>query len=200
MWIAGVFDAYIYSGNDREDESFLQIARPILVGIAMFLSFIILLLAMFLENHEYKGVKPYSEALGTDTGFYDVPANSVEPDVSKGTVEGQLGQPYPDSSGQTAAESESLLNQPDIKEGIDSENYISIQVGAFSTQNEADKLSRRLSDKGYSVEIVSPANSDTQKLYKVRVGKFQREDNALRIAQILSKNEKVPTILFIVTE
>jgi len=201
MWIAGTLDAYIYSKDTEEDESPLQLVRPILVGTAITLFFIVLGLSIMLQplpKHERSELSQVSVTPNKDP--YAAPSNHTDTVVSEGVAGEQPDQQYPDTPVQKVVEPDSSLIQPNVEEGADSNAYISIQVGAFSIQDEAERLAESLRKKGYSVEVVVLVASDTQKLYKVRVGKFQSEGDALRIAQILSKNEGVPTILVPVTE
>ncbi len=75
-------------------------------------------------------------------------------------------------------------------------NYYTIQVGAFSSKAEAEKLKRRLKKKGYTVFINTSKRGKI--LYRVRVGRFLKRSDAEAAALKLSINEKLKT--FIVTQ
>jgi TolA-binding protein len=70
--------------------------------------------------------------------------------------------------------------------------YYTIQVGAFSNQENADRLAEQLREKGYSVIVVHPV-SNKSKLHKVRVGHFSTRRSALEAAKALGENENLPT-------
>lgn len=58
-------------------------------------------------------------------------------------------------------------------------DFFTIQVGAFSTEKNAESISQELRAK-YQVYIVKDSNADSP-LYKVRVGKFHERDKAEKI-------------------
>jgi cell division septation protein DedD len=70
--------------------------------------------------------------------------------------------------------------------------YFSIQVGAFSSKRNAEKLADRLRGKGYSVYIIV-SSSDKKTLHKVRVGKFKNRNSAWKTERKLKRKEKLPT-------
>ena len=75
-------------------------------------------------------------------------------------------------------------------------NYYTIQVGAFSSKSDAEKVKRRLQKKGYTVFINTSKRGKI--LYRVRVGRFLKRSDAEAAALKISINEKLKT--FIVTE
>ncbi|NOX21418.1 MAG: SPOR domain-containing protein [Nitrospirae bacterium] len=75
-------------------------------------------------------------------------------------------------------------------------NYYTIQVGAFSSKAEAEKLKNRLKKKGYTVFINTLKKGKI--LYRVRVGRFIKRSDAEAAALKISINEKLKT--FIVTQ
>lgn len=86
---------------------------------------------------------------------------------------------------------ETPAKSPSIQTG----SYFSIQVGAFSSKSNADKLARQLRVKGYNnVAVLNPSPGE-KKLYKVMVGKFKSQEDALKIARILSEKEKLRVVI-----
>jgi hypothetical protein len=67
---------------------------------------------------------------------------------------------------------------------------IAVQVGAFGTRGEAEKLAKRLSGKGYAAYIVSPEGGGPS-VFKVRVGNYQSADEADRVKTRLTREEKL---------
>ena len=199
IWIVGMLDAYIYMDNIDEEESSLQLARPILVGAVISISFIMLGAFMIRDRPENKIIAISSEFAVSNVDINpDLPNTDIL--VSKRETSEQVDQQYSDIPVQQVFESENPLIQPNIERDANSKTYISIQVGAFANQSEANSLADRLKKKGYSVNVLFPEPNESLKLYKVRVGKFQKEANALRIAQILNRDEEIPTLLVSITE
>lgn len=66
--------------------------------------------------------------------------------------------------------------------------YFTIQVGAFSQQNRADKLCSKLKQKGYDA-FISPVTKDKKAYYRVRVGRFNSKEEAEAVAKKLKKED-----------
>ena len=64
-----------------------------------------------------------------------------------------------------------------------------VQIAALNVRSEADAIVRRLSSKGYSAYVISPA-SGTPTVYRVRVGKFPTRHEAESVAAKLQKEEQ----------
>jgi cell division septation protein DedD len=64
-----------------------------------------------------------------------------------------------------------------------------VQIAALNVRSEADAIARRLSSKGYSAYVLSPADG-TPAVYRVRVGKFPTRREAENIAAKLQKEEQ----------
>jgi DedD protein len=64
-----------------------------------------------------------------------------------------------------------------------------VQIAALNVRSEADAIAKRLSSKGYSAYVMSPANG-TPSVYRVRVGKFPTRREAESIAARLQKEEQ----------
>jgi outer membrane protein assembly factor BamD (BamD/ComL family) len=77
-----------------------------------------------------------------------------------------------------ADEAKGLLNEKG--------DYFSIQVGAFSKKENAQRLSKQLNKKGYDARIEKTYNDDRQ-IYSVKVGNFNTEQEAERISAKLKK-------------
>ena len=64
-----------------------------------------------------------------------------------------------------------------------------VQIAALNVRSEADAIAKRLSSKGYSAYVISPANG-TPAVYRVRVGKFTTRREAETVAAKLQKEEQ----------
>jgi cell division septation protein DedD len=64
-----------------------------------------------------------------------------------------------------------------------------LQVTALRERGEAEAIAKRLSSKGYTAYVVTPANG-TSSVYRVRIGKFKTRREAEAIATRLQKEEQ----------
>ena len=64
-----------------------------------------------------------------------------------------------------------------------------VQIAALNERNEAEAIAKRLSSKGYSAYVLSPA-SGTPAVYRVRVGKFPTRREADAMAARLKREEQ----------
>jgi cell division septation protein DedD len=64
-----------------------------------------------------------------------------------------------------------------------------VQIAALNVRSEADAIARRLSSKGYTAYVLSPANG-TPAVYRVRIGKFPTRREAESMAARLQKEEQ----------
>jgi DedD protein len=64
-----------------------------------------------------------------------------------------------------------------------------VQIAALNVRSEAEAIAKRLSSKGYSAYVMSPANG-TPSVYRVRVGKFPTRREAESVAAKLQKEEQ----------
>jgi cell division protein FtsN len=64
-----------------------------------------------------------------------------------------------------------------------------VQIAALNVRSEADAIAKRLTSKGYSAYVVTPANG-TPTVFRVRVGKFSTRREAETVAAKLQKEEQ----------
>ena len=90
-------------------------------------------------------------------------------------------------------QSKAAETTPNVSTPTKTAPYFTIQIGAFSSKRNADRLASKLRKKGYSVSVIPPKSGS--RLYKVTVGKFSTKGRALEWAQGFGKNEKLDTKL-----
>lgn len=89
---------------------------------------------------------------------------------------------------QQAASTSGSLGTSQASEILNKEEfYFSAQVGAFSTESNANKLASELKNRGYDAFVVK-ASMDGKILNKVRVGKFSAKAEAEEKAQKLRQD------------
>jgi tetratricopeptide (TPR) repeat protein len=71
-----------------------------------------------------------------------------------------------------------------------------VQVGAFTKPEYADKLLKRLRKKGYNAYLLS-AKSGAEMFHQVRVGNYSSRSLAETIAAKLAKQESLPTLVLV---
>ena len=78
--------------------------------------------------------------------------------------------------------------QPRSALKVPSGSLVSLQVGAFSSSSDADKVARTLRSKGYSVSLVSPGDGGGDKLFRIHVGPFTHLEEATKVKTQLQKD------------
>lgn len=71
----------------------------------------------------------------------------------------------------------------------------SLQIGAYTAKKNADSISEELTLKGYDVFILRSSNADGTFLYRVLVGEFDTQVEALRQSAILQK-EGIRSVIY----
>ena len=64
-----------------------------------------------------------------------------------------------------------------------------VQIAALNVRSEADAIAKRLSSKGYTAYVMTPANG-TPSVFRVRVGKFNTRREAESVAARLQKEDQ----------
>jgi len=77
--------------------------------------------------------------------------------------------------------------EPEVKVIVESETVsnkkvYTVQVGAFSKEESAQNLAKKIRDKGYQTYVIKGKT-----LYKVQVGEFKTLDEAKAISEKLKK-------------
>ena len=70
-----------------------------------------------------------------------------------------------------------------------SQNVYWIQVGAYSSQQNANTLAEEYKGKGYNTRVVEPSSSDRRKLYRVRLGGYPTRELAEKDRDELARQE-----------
>jgi cell division septation protein DedD len=69
------------------------------------------------------------------------------------------------------------------------QNVYWIQVGAYSSQQNATALVEEYKGKGYNAIVVEPSSTDRRKLYRVRLGGYATREQALQARDELARQE-----------
>ncbi|MFO7807644.1 MAG: SPOR domain-containing protein [Candidatus Moraniibacteriota bacterium] len=70
------------------------------------------------------------------------------------------------------------------------QNHFWIQVGAFSSQQNANAMAEEYKSKGYDAVVLAPSPTDRTKLYRVRLGGYPSREEAERARDNLAQQEK----------
>ncbi len=65
-----------------------------------------------------------------------------------------------------------------------------IQVGAFSSQQNANAIAEEYKNKGYNAVVLAPSSSDRSKLYRVRLGGYVSREEAETARDKLARQEQ----------
>jgi len=101
-------------------------------------------------------------------------------------------------AGEDKVQGEKIEAKPTIKPKLEpskpapssqSQNAYWIQVGAYSSRQNADNLAEEYKGKGYNTMVIEPSSSSTRKLYRVRLGGYSTRDQAEKARDELAKQE-----------
>lgn len=68
-----------------------------------------------------------------------------------------------------------------------------VQVGVFSSSEQAAGIKKHLAARGFEAQVTSVATEEGQVRYRVRVGAFKTRDEAVRTAERVRSERSVPT-------
>jgi cell division protein FtsN len=102
----------------------------------------------------------------------------------------------------TLTESQQRVDSPSrraadtrLQEGSFPGSHYSVQVGSFRAREQAERLHRRLVDKGYAARVQSSNVPGKGLWYRVRVGEFPNRSDADRTAQRLVSQEQLSVMI-----
>ncbi len=93
---------------------------------------------------------------------------------------------------------EKIESQPVVKPKAESpkpaattqiQNVYWIQVGAYSSQQNANALAEEYRSKGYNAMVREPSPTDSRKLYRVRLGGYSTREQAEKARDELAQQE-----------
>jgi cell division septation protein DedD len=79
---------------------------------------------------------------------------------------------------------------------MDEKDVYSLQVGFFGDERNAIVLSEQLKKKGYDAFILRHMNKDRKIFFRVLVGRFHEKREAVKIAGMVLRKEKMTSIIF----
>lgn len=154
----------------------VMLVAVILIGI--FLFYLGLQAGKSSMKNQFAGLNPEKDPEQTEKiELPEQPAASRSP-VSGSSIDSEMKlHTAPDDSERIRAKS------------IQRESYYTIQVGAYADFANAKQESEKFSKLGYQTEILSTVLKN-QKLFRVRVGKFNTLEDAQKTKERLEKQDK----------
>jgi cell division septation protein DedD len=87
---------------------------------------------------------------------------------------------------------------PADRKGAPSRKAYTVQVGSFQDRKAAERLATKFRRYKYTVSVNRVVLPDSAVRYRVRVGSFASRDDALKVAEILKKKERVEPFVALV--
>ncbi|MFZ5876309.1 MAG: SPOR domain-containing protein [Nitrospirota bacterium] len=84
------------------------------------------------------------------------------------------------------------------RKGAVSRKAYTVQVGSFQDRKSAERLATKVRRYQYTVSVNRVVLPDSAVRYRVRVGSFATRDDALKVAEILKKKERVEPFVALV--
>ena len=73
--------------------------------------------------------------------------------------------------------------------------YVTVQVGVFQDQNEANRLLKDIERKGYSPSFFSGRDAEARQWYAVRIGAYSDRQQATNAAANFTRHEKLKAVV-----
>jgi len=158
----------------------------------------VILIGTFLFYLGYQAGKSSARIQDQTAGINKSPDNIEEIRLNDDKEKKQLSKPVktepsikdeirlhqlPTTTEKTSEKSEVITEKP-----LKKEKYYSIQVGAFSDYANAKQYSDKFAKIGYPAEIFTTVKDD-QKLFRVRVGQYERREDARKELKKLQQME-----------
>lgn len=85
---------------------------------------------------------------------------------------------------------EAAADQP-VDAAASEPEYVTVQVGVFTDQNEANRLLKDVERKGYSPSFFSGRDAEARQWYAVRIGSYSDRQQAANAAANFTRQEKM---------
>ena len=73
--------------------------------------------------------------------------------------------------------------------------YVTVQVGVFLDENEANNLLKRMESRGYSPSYFSGRDAEARQWFAVRIGAYADKQQAETAAANFTKQEKIKAVV-----
>ncbi|MEW6584664.1 MAG: SPOR domain-containing protein [Nitrospirota bacterium] len=97
---------------------------------------------------------------------------------------------------QVEALQKKLLLPSVVKPSAPANGTCSVQVGVFKNETNAAALARELKARGHQARVHKEKTNKDASLYRVLLGRFEKEEDARKLADKLRTDEKLSAVLF----
>jgi cell division protein FtsN len=100
---------------------------------------------------------------------------------------------------QAAGDAVKIIEEADAEAnsaaGESDPEYVTVQVGVFQDQNEANHLLKDIERKGYAPSFFSGRDAEARQWYAVRIGAYSDRQQAVNAAANFTKQEKMKAVV-----
>jgi cell division protein FtsN len=89
---------------------------------------------------------------------------------------------------------EAAEEQPNAAAEVDPE-YVTVQVGVFLNENEANRLLHQIENKGYAPTFFSGRDAEARQWFAVRIGSYSDRQQAVNAAANFTKQEHMKAVI-----
>ena len=142
--------------------------------------------------HEEKPVAPKSVAVPKTTA----PTAPKEPaSVATAMQETTQATIAPAANGEVKIISEAALDDAGEGNAASEPEYVTVQIGVFLDEREADRLLREVERKGYAPSFFSGRDAEARQWYAVRIGAYSDRQQATNAAANFTRQEKLKAVV-----
>ena len=122
------------------------------------------------------------------------PATPKEPGAAQPEAAPQANEKQAAADGSVQIIQEAAA-EADGAAGESEPNYVTVQVGVFQDENEANHLLKQIERKGYAPTFFSGRDAEARQWYAVRIGAYSDREQAVNAAANFSKQEKIKAVV-----
>jgi len=140
---------------------------------------------------EPKATSP--KKVNTDAALPKAPAAPARPQVSAPAAQAAHAQAQATNAGIEIIQEAAADGSPGAAES--DPEYVTVQVGVFTNQDDANRLLKDIERKGYSPSFFSGRDSEARQWFAVRIGAYSDKQQAANAAANFSRQEKMKAVV-----
>ena len=86
-------------------------------------------------------------------------------------------------------------DQTNDEETAKAPDYVTVQVGVFLDENDANRLLKQIERKGYAPSFFSGRDAEARQWYAVRIGAYSDKQQAANAAANFTRQEKMKAVV-----
>jgi len=99
------------------------------------------------------------------------------------------------TNGEVKIIEEALAVSPNNENGTNGADYVTVQIGVFLDERDANRLLKTVERKGYAPSFFSGLDAEARQWYAVRIGAYSDKQQAANAAANFTRQEKMKAVV-----